>query len=66
MSMPHTCICEICRREMSPMFLGMDLSTKPDVTAFWCTKHGPITTILADNKCPKCVEEQSSLGKSDG
>lgn len=48
MNTPHTCICEICRREMSPMFIaGIDYSDPkmtaaapaPDLTGYsrWAT-----------------------------
>lgn len=66
MSMPHTCVCEICRREMSPMFIGMDLAKGPDVTTFWCTKHGPCDV---PNHCAKCETEKSpspTTGGHDG
>lgn len=44
MSMPHTCICETCRREMMPMFIGQSLNGAP------CPK----THLFNVNTCASC------------
>ena len=52
MTMPHTCVCEICRREMSPMFIaGIDYSD-PKMTA--AAPAPDLTHIKTYEVCTKC------------